>query len=237
MQATTSGVRRKDKRICALVRFCWGPLAVAVTVAGVFAAEARGQEPPPSVPSPGVSGNAKPQSPPERNISQILPFADYLPASSDPKRSTDPCDYLCPRPNGAPCDLLPGDGKSAPTCPSEISLGEHAYLERSFDGSMYMWEASQLFSNPLYFEDPPLERYGHSHHKLVQPFVSAGRFGTQLIGLPYQMAIDPICKKMYALGWYRPGECVPHKHYQIPLNAKAAIVQGSVVTGLIFLIP
>lgn len=102
---------------------------------------------------------------------------------------------------------------------------------------MYMWEASQLFSNPLYFEDPPLERYGHSHHKLVQPFVSAGRFGTQLIGLPYQMAIDPICKKMYALGWYRPGECVPHKHYQIPLNAKAAIVQGSVVTGLIFLIP
>jgi hypothetical protein len=102
---------------------------------------------------------------------------------------------------------------------------------------MYMWEASQLFSNPLYFEDPALERYGHSHHKLLQPFVSAGRFSTQLIGLPYQMTIDPICKKMYSLGWYRPGECAPHKHYQIPLNAKAAVVQGSVVTGLIFLIP
>ena len=67
--------------------------------------------------------------------------------------------------------------------------------------------------------------------------VSAGRVGTQLIGLPYQMTIDPIQKKMYALGWYRPGECAPHKHYQIPLSARAAAVQGGVVTGLIFLIP
>ena len=228
MRTATNRVQRSDKRICGLVLLCWVPMAIAATIAGDFANEAQAQQ----VPAPEKSGDADPMASPETSISQILPFVDYLPASTDPKKSTDPCDYLCPRPDGAPCK-----SEKPASCPQEIRLGSQPYLDRSFEGSMYMWEASQLFSNPLYFEDPALERYGHSHHKLLQPFVSAGRFSTQLIGLPYQMTIDPICKKMYSLGWYRPGECAPHKHYQIPLNAKAAVVQGSVVTGLIFLIP
>jgi hypothetical protein len=51
------------------------------------------------------------------------------------------------------------------------------------------------------------------------------------------MTIDPIYKKRYSLGYYRPGEYAPKKLYQIPLNLDAAIVEAGVVTGLFFLIP
>jgi hypothetical protein len=167
-------------------------------------------------------------------INEILPFADYEP---DPLvRKDDPCRYLCPRPDGTACPA-PGPGESAPECPAEVALGDGVYAGRSIEGMVFNWEATNLYHNPLYFEDPALERYGHTHHELVQPFVSAGRLGVQLLGLPYQMTIDPVHKKMYALGWYRPGECAPYKHYQVPLNCHAAAVQAGWITGAFFLFP
>ena len=99
------------------------------------------------------------------------------------------------------------------------------------------WDAPNYFHYPLYFEDPALERYGHTQHPLVQPIASIGRFGVQLLSMPYQMTIDPPCREVYSLGWYRPGECAPKLHYQIPLDAKAAVVQVATVTGLVFLVP
>jgi len=128
-------------------------------------------------------------------------------------------------------------GATVPDCPKEVSLAEGTYEGRSIEGTVFNWEASNLYHNPLYFEDAPLERYGHTHHEIVQPFVSAGKFGVQLLGLPYQMTIDPICKRMYALGWYRPGDRAPYKHYQIPWNTHAAAVEGGFMTGMFFLIP
>ena len=86
-------------------------------------------------------------------------------------------------------------------------------------------------------EDPALERYGHVHHQCVQPFVSVARFGVQLAGLPYQMTIDPVCKKMYNLGYYRVGECAPKKYYRIPWNTHAAVNEAAVWTGLIYVFP
>ena len=121
--------------------------------------------------------------------------------------------------------------------PETELLDQTPYKERNFDEIVYAWEPTNLSYNPLYFEDAPLERYGHTHHPLLQPFVSATRFGVQLVGLPYQMTIDPIYKKRYTLGYYRPGEYAPKKLYQIPLNLDAAIVEAGVVTGMFFLIP
>ena len=54
---------------------------------------------------------------------------------------------------------------------------------------------------------------------------------------PYQMTIDPILKKTYSLGWYRPGEPAPMLLYQVPWNAEAAAAQAGVMTGLFFLVP
>ena len=146
-----------------------------------------------------------------RTLDEISPTVDYRPAEltdSDISRRK-PQPYWKPRP----------------------------FAGRQFEEMVFQWEASNFSYNPLYFEDPALERYGHTYHEAVQPFVSAARFGVQLVGLPYQMAIDPIHKEIYPLGWYRPGECAPQLLYQIPWNTSAAIAEGAVVTGLIFLIP
>ena len=59
----------------------------------------------------------------------------------------------------------------------------------------------------------------------------------QLVGLPYQMTLHPIASREYALGYYRPGECAPKKHYQIPFNEEATLMQVAIIAGLIIVIP
>ncbi len=109
--------------------------------------------------------------------------------------------------------------------------------ERGFVPAEFTWAASNVYHNPLYFEDFALERYGHSHHPVVQPFVSVGKFTGQFIGLPYKMAIDPVWDEEYVLGWYRPGELAPYLFYQVPWNWRAATTAAGTYTGLIFLFP
>ena len=152
-----------------------------------------------------------------KKITSILPYYDYQPDKMDEE------DQEGPRPEE---DEEYKD-----------KLSDEMYEGREIADSLFTWQASNLYHNPLYFEDPPLERYGHTYHELAQPFVSVGKFGVQLIGLPYQMTIDPVSKKMYTLGWYRPGEVAPYKFYRVPWNTKAAIVEGGVLAGLVFLIP
>lgn len=165
-----------------------------------------------------------------KRITEIRPFYDYEP---DPEiRAADPCANLCPRPEG--CPEVEGEPR---LCPPEPPLSEELYAGRLMPESVFAFAASNLFYNPLYFEDVQLERYGHTYHHLIQPFPSAGLFGLQLVGLPYQMTIDPVWKRMYPLGYYRPGEPAPKLHYQIPWNTRAAINQAAVTTGAIFVFP
>lgn len=149
-----------------------------------------------------------------KSIREIQPFHDYQPGTHI-EQDLDP-EFVAP---------------------AEIELGEVSGNIRGHEAILYQWQASNLHHNPLYFQDAGLERYGHMHHDLVQPFVSVGKFGLQLVGLPYQMTIDPVCKKEYALGWYSPGECAPKQTYQIPWNSTAALNQAAAVTGLVFAIP
>lgn len=161
-------------------------------------------------------------------ISSIQPFLDYSPDGSDP------CENLCPRPDGAPCK----DDGNYKQCPEVFALPESGSPDRYFAESHFFWAATNLRHNPLYFEDPTLERYGHVFVcEAVQPFVSVGKFGAQLAGLPYQMVLHPPCSEEYVLGWYRPGDWAPKKIYQVPLNAKAAAATAATYTGLIFLFP
>lgn len=116
-----------------------------------------------------------------------------------------------------------------------IDNGE--YVARQTSPTVLQWAPTNLWHYPLYFEDPSLERYGHSYHPLVQPFASTGRFATQLVGLPYQMTLHPVHSKEYALGYYRPGECAPKKFYQIPFNEEATMMQVATIAGLILIFP
>lgn len=167
-----------------------------------------------------------------KKISDIQPFYDYHPETA---LKGEVCWNLCPRPDGLPCQA--DENGNVPECPNEFKLGDETYTSRPMSDCLYQWQASNQWHHPLYFEDPSLERYGHAHHDLIQPFVSVARFGVQFAGLPYQMTIDPVCKKMYTLGYYRPGECAPKKYYRIPWNTHAAAAEAGVVTGLFFLFP
>ena len=116
-------------------------------------------------------------------------------------------------------------------------LDQGEYIARQASPAVLQWAPTNLYYHPLYFEDPSLERYGHTYHPVVQPFASAGRFATQLVGLPYQMALHPVHSREYALGYYRPGECAPKKHYQIPFNEEAAVVQAAAMVGFFLIFP
>ena len=130
------------------------------------------------------------------------------------------------------------DAEDLPEEPNGLDAAdEEKYQPRDMPATEFHWAASNLYHYPLYFEDPQLERYGHTYKPIAQPFISAHRFMTQLIGFPYQATIDPIAKRRYTLGWYRPGECAPKLKYFPPWNTKAGIVQAGVTTGLFFLIP
>ena len=166
-----------------------------------------------------------------KGIRDILPFADYDP---DPDPS-DPCRNLCPRPPGCP-PAGEAEGTTAALCPEVRPLSDEVYTPRPVVPVRYRWAASNIAYNPLYFQDVGLERYGHNHG-VFQPAVSAGKFAVQLIGLPYQMTLDPPCKCVSPLGYYRPGDCAPKLHYQIPLNARAAVVQAAAVSGIAVIIP
>jgi hypothetical protein len=158
-----------------------------------------------------------------RKISDIQPFRNYAAGSA--------VATICPPPLDLPADATP------PRCPDEEELPLFGSLERNFINIQYCWEASNLFHNPLYFADFPLERYGHTYPRVVQPFVSVGKFGLQLVGLPYQIAMNDPHAKVYPLGYYRPGECAPYKCYQVPLSAHAALGSAAVYTGFAFLFP
>ncbi len=186
---------------------------------------------------------------PFKQIREIRPFFDYEPDSE--QLATDRCHNLCPRPGSPACPDCeePGpDGVAqgrlmCPECPVEIDLRDTARLvgslndfpTRNFPHIHYCWEATNLYSYPLYFEDHCLERYGHTRHFVLQAPVSVALFAAQFVGLPYQMTIDPIAKKRYALGWYRPGQYVPYKYYQVPWNTEAALVEAGVIAGAYFL--
>ena len=116
-------------------------------------------------------------------------------------------------------------------------LDQGDYVARQASPAVLQWAPTNLYHYPLYFEDPALERYGHTYHPVVQPFASAGRFATQLVGLPYQMSLHPVKSRDYALGYYRPGECAPRKHYQIPFNEEAAVAQAAAVAGFFLIFP
>lgn len=168
-----------------------------------------------------------------KSIREISPFKSYEPDQQ--LRTDDPGRHLCPLPEG-----FVAEGNSTQSkCPEMSELPNHdRELSRNFAHLQYHWAASNINYNPLYFEDPRLERYGQSHHPLIQPVVSMARFNTQLLGLPYQMAINPVAKCIYPLGYYRPGDvCAPQLYHQIPLSLGAAFVTVEVYTGLFFLFP
>jgi hypothetical protein len=113
------------------------------------------------------------------------------------------------------------------------------------------WAAAATCHLPLYFQDPVLERYGHSveqfagpigryltyplddptqstqRNQILQPFFSAGLFAFQIAALPYNVIVDPPWEAQYDLGYYRPGDNIPTDTYWLPLHGYGPPLRGS----------
>jgi len=158
-------------------------------------------------------------------------------------RQVDESDYDMPCESSEPMhriteitnDIELHDTKIVPkSCP--LAAPNELFPAREFAGTNVTWTASNLCHNPLYFEQPSLERYGHTIGPL-QPVLSGAQFLVTIPYLPMLAAIDPPNECQYSLGYYRPGSCAPRKWSPIPYSTRGAIVEGGVATALVFLIP
>lgn len=108
---------------------------------------------------------------------------------------------------------------------------------RNFTLLTYTWKASALCHKPLYFEEPQLERYGHSAGPLAQPVISGAHFFANIAILPYKMGVHPPTECIYALGYYRPGSCAPYMIPPVPLSVRGALYQAGATVGAVAFFP
>ncbi len=121
--------------------------------------------------------------------------------------------------------------------PIECNLGCDTFTPRNWTPNAFFWKASALCHKPLYFENRALERYGHTHGPVVEPFHSAAHFFVSLITLPYKTGINPPNECLYALGFYRPGDCAPWLREPIPLSLSGAVNQTIAIVAIGGIIP
>jgi len=121
--------------------------------------------------------------------------------------------------------------------PVTCSLGEQLLAHRAFEPTTMAWKASGLCHKPLYFEEIQLERSGHEHGPIIQPFLSTAHFLGNLAFLPYKVGINPSNECQYALGHYRPGNCAPWSIEPIPLSLRGLAAQGAVIGGAVMILP
>ena len=128
-------------------------------------------------------------------------------------------------------------GRPGNDYPCECRLEGETYEPRRFATTMFTWKAAGYCHKPLYFEDWQLERYGHSHGALADPFFSAAHFFVTLPVLPYKMGVELPWECVYPLGYYRPGSCSPWMVPAVPISLRGFAVEAATITGIVFLMP
>jgi hypothetical protein len=122
---------------------------------------------------------------------------------------------------------------------------------RTWSPERKYWAAAATCHLPLYFQDPVLERYGHSveqfagpigryltypvddptqstqRNQIIQPVFSAALFALQIGTLPYNLIMDPPWEAQYDLGYYRPGDQIPTDTYWLPLHGYGPPLHGN----------
>lgn len=112
-----------------------------------------------------------------------------------------------------------------------------AYVRKPWAPGELHWAASNLYHQPLYFDDTPLERYGQSCHPLIQPWISGAHFFATFPLVPYKMGLDRTHDCVYALGYYRPGSWAPAVLPRLPWELDAALFEAGTWLALIAILP
>jgi len=122
-------------------------------------------------------------------------------------------------------------------CSADLFQAGSALRDRRWQLSEFNWAASDLFGQPAYFDDPILERYGQSHHALIQPALSGAHFFSQFPLMPYKIGIDRPHDQIYTLGYHRPGSPMPLLGRRLPWEADAAGFESMSWVALLFIFP
>lgn len=91
-------------------------------------------------------------------------------------------------------------------------------------------------NNPLYFEDPNLERCG-IHSDCLTNFWSIGHFAFNTAILPYRLAAQPPCTCVPSLGDCPSCNEYDSTAYLPPWSWAGLVAETGVITGLVFIIP
>lgn len=196
-------------------------------------------KPSPEAEKPTAEGERKPLTGDAKAIlapviKKKMPKPDLQVAAAPPQAGCPPPDQMRPiREQNILERIPPAPG----VFPQMCSMTHDVYQPRAWAPVTFTWKASALCSKPVYFEDPHLERYGHTWGPCLQPFMSAGHFFLAVPALPYLAGLYPPNECIYTLGYYRPGSCAPYILDPFPLSVRAALWEGAAATGLVFLLP
>lgn len=114
--------------------------------------------------------------------------------------------------------------------------GPESAAGRTWQPADFAWVPDGDCYQPLYFNEPNLERHGYSHG-LLQPVYSAAHFYGTIPALPYLLVASPPRECVYTLGKKRPGSPVPYRFPRWPLSVRGGVAESLVVSGLIFTVP
>lgn len=140
----------------------------------------------------------------------------------------------------AALDIRPTEGRLPDNQAQQMLADEQAgasdQLTQPWSPINYRWKAAAVSHRPLYFQDASLERYGH-HHGIFEPAISAAKFFGRIPVMPYLVGATPCDECEYALGYFRPGDCVPLHHTHPKPSLRGAAYQALATTGAILVIP
>ncbi len=99
------------------------------------------------------------------------------------------------------------------------------------------WVPGGFCHQPLYFEDPMLERHGHSRFPCVQPVLSGIRFFGTVPILPYLATLRHPLDDVHTLGAYQPGTAAPVLRYRAHYDPIALRNQFLAMAGTAVAVP
>ena len=137
-------------------------------------------------------------------------------------------------------DLAVERAAEVPNCaaglfrPGEAGLDSH----KPWPPTQFNWAPSELYHQPLYFDDTPLERYGQSAPCLLQPWLSGAHFFACFPLMPYKLGLDRTHDRISTLGYYRAGSPAPKVRQRLPWELDAALLEVGIWSAVfLVLIP
>lgn len=135
-------------------------------------------------------------------IQPMPPRDEFKPSDDDLKRWFTPLNSI-----GISAQPEPGD------MPKDYSGNLFAVdeqpMRKDWPEREFNWEAPELWHQPFYFDDVPLERYGQSVWPARQAWISGMRFYMTFPILPVKLWADPPFTKVASYGYYRVGDDNP----------------------------